>query len=169
MRNEPSNLVLIGMPGAGKSTVGVILARITSRDFLDTDVLIQSVHEQTLQEIVDKQGYAGLRKIEEKVLVGLRVQNHVIATGGSAAYSEIAMRHLKLDAVVVFLDVDLAELESRVADYSIRGLAKRPDQSFSELYDERHGLYKKYADVTIMCSGLTQEDVCATIVRKTGM
>ncbi len=169
MRNEQANLVLIGMPGAGKSTVGVMLARITSREFLDTDVLIQSSHEQTLQEIVDKQGYAGLRKIEEKVLTGLSLQNHVIATGGSAAYSEIAMMHLKSNSVVVFLDVNLAELESRVADFSMRGLAKHPGQSFSELYDERYGLYKKYADETIMCSGLTPEDVCATIVRKTGM
>jgi len=151
------------MPGAGKSTVGVILARKTSRDFVDTDVLIQMSHERTLQDIVDTDGYAALRKIEEDALIGLSIQNHVIATGGSAVYSDQAMTHLKRDGVTIFLDVELVTLESRVPDFSTRGLAKRQDQSFAELFHERFELYTRYADITIKCAGLTQEDVCLRI------
>ena len=168
MTRRHSNLVLIGMPGAGKSTVGVILAKRTSRDFVDTDVLIQTSQRRTLQDIVDTDGYAVLRKIEEDTLLGLSVQNHVIATGGSAIYSDQAMTHLKSHGVIIFLDVDLATLESRVTDFSCRGLAKRPDQSFAELFYERFTLYTKYADIALKCAGLTQEDVCTRIIEETG-
>jgi shikimate kinase len=152
------------MPGAGKSTVGVILAKQTSCDFLDTDVLIQTLQERTLQDIVDIDGYAALRRIEEDVLLGLSVQNHVIATGGSAVYSDHAMTHLKSGGLVIFLDVELPTLESRVHDFRTRGLAKRPDQNFADLFQERFTLYTKYADMTIKCAGLTQEEVCAGII-----
>ena len=168
MTRTYSNLVLIGMSGAGKSTVGVILAKRTSRDFVDTDVLIQTSQGRTLQDIVDTDGYIVLRKIEEDALLGLCVQNHVVATGGSAAYSDQAMTHLKSDGVIILLDVDLVTLESRVSDFSTRGLAKRLDQSFAELFDERFALYTKYADITIKCAGLTQEDVCARIIEEIG-
>jgi len=167
MARTPSNLVLIGMPGSGKSTVGVILAKKTSRDFADTDLLIQKSQGRKLQDIVDHDGYAALRKIEERVLLDLCVHNHVLATGGSAVYSDPAMAHLKSDGLVIFLDVDLATLESRIRDFSTRGLAKRPEQSLPELFDERFGLYAKHADITIKCSRLTQEDVCARILEET--
>ena len=165
MTEIPSNIVLIGMPGAGKSTVGVILAKLTSRDFVDTDVLIQTVHGRSLQDIVDRDGHLSLRRIEEEVLLGLNCRNHVIATGGSAAYSDAAMGHLKTHGVVVFLDVDLPTLQSRVNDYDTRGLAKRPDQSFEELYEERFALYTKYADVKLKGADLTQEGVCSEIIK----
>ena len=168
MAQTHSNLVLIGMPGSGKSTVGVILAKKISRDFVDTDVLIQMSQGRTLQDIVDTDGYAVLRKIEEDVLLELSVHNHVIATGGSAAYSDQAMAHLRSDGVLIFLDADLVTLELRVPDFSTRGLAKRPDQSFAELFDERFALYTEHADITIKCAGLTQEDVCARIIEETG-
>jgi len=167
MARPGSNLVLIGMPGSGKSTAGVILAKMTSRDFLDTDVLIQTSVERTLQDIVDADGYSALRRIEEEILLGLSVRNHVIATGGSAAYSDKAMSHLKQDGTLVFLDVDLPALESRVHDYSTRGLAKRPDQSFAELFEERLVLYRKHADIIIECGRLNQEEVCAEIIERT--
>ncbi len=159
-----SNLVLVGMPGAGKSTIGVILAKQTVRAFVDTDVLIQTLQKRTLQDIIDTDGYAILRKIEEDVLLGLSVQNHVIATGGSAVYSDHAMTHLKSEGLVIFLDVDLPTLVSRVHDFRTRGLAKRPDQDFADLFHERQALYTKYADRTIKCTGLTQEEVCAGII-----
>jgi len=159
-----SNLILIGMPGAGKSTVGVILAKLTSRDFVDTDVLIQTSQGRTLQNIVDTDGYELLRKIEEDVLLGLSVKNCVIATGGSAVYSNCAMAHLKSDGIVIFLDVDMPTLESRIHDYSTRGLAKRADQSFADMFDERFALYTRYADITITCSGLNHEEVCLRIM-----
>jgi shikimate kinase len=105
-----------------------------------------------------------LRKIEESILLDLRVQNHVIATGGSAVYSDRAMAHLKADGLAIFLDVDLAQLEARIHDYGTRGLAKRPEQSLADLFQERRGLYRQYADITIACpAGMTQEDLCARI------
>ena len=166
MARTPSNFVLIGMPGSGKSTVGVILAKKTSRDFVDTDVLIQTSQQRTLQDIVDREGYIALRKIEEELLLGLSIQNHVIATGGSAIYSDQAMTYLKSNGILIFLDADFATLESRIRDFSSRGIAKRPDQSFADLFDERFSLYRKHADITIKCGGLTQEEVCARIIEE---
>lgn len=157
------NIVLIGMPGAGKSTIGVLLAKRMAMDFVDTDVLIQTAQQRTLQAIVDADGQAALRKIEEAVLLNLTRQQCVIATGGSAVYSDEAMQHLKASGVVVFLDVDLATLEARVQDFSERGLAKDPDQTFAQLFAERLPLYKKYADITIRSVGQSPEDLCVEI------
>jgi len=164
-----SNIVLIGMPGSGKSTVGVILAKKAMKDFVDTDILIQKSQSRPLQDIVDTDGYLALREIEEAELLKLDVHNHVISTGGSAVYGDRAMAHLKSDGIAVFLDVTLDTLEARVPDFSTRGLAKRPDQSFSELFEERNSLYRKYADFTVKCDGLTPEQVCAAIIEKTGL
>lgn len=158
------HIVLIGMPGSGKSTVGIILAKLTGRDFVDTDLLIQTAHGRTLQDIVDRDGYRELRRIEEEVLLKLDPRNQVIATGGSAVYSEAAIRHVASQGVVVFLHVDLATLRARVRDYDTRGLAKRPEQSLDDLFAERLTLYRKYAEVTIDCIGLTHEEVCARII-----
>jgi len=167
MTQPRSNIVLIGMPGAGKSTVGVILAKLASLHFVDTDVLIQSGQKRTLQDIVDTAGYEVLRQIEEDVILGLRGHNCVIATGGSAVYSDSAMAHLKSGGLAVFLDVTGPMLESRIHDYSTRGLAKRPDQGFADLFQERFTLYTKYADITINNNNLTHEEVCAQIMART--
>ena len=164
MFKNPSNIVLIGMPGSGKSTVGIILAKLTSRDFVDTDVLIQTTLGRTLQDIVDTQGYMALRDVEERILLNLDRVNHVIATGGSAVYSHAAMTHLKSNGMAVFLNVALPILEARIHDYATRGLAKRPDQSFDNLFKERFTLYTKYADVTIECKDFTQDKVCEKIM-----
>ena len=164
MVDKDVSIVLIGMPGSGKSTVGVMLAKLTCRSFVDTDVLIQSSQGRPLQDIVDREGHLALRAIEEQVILQFDCRNCVIATGGSAVYSAPAMVHLKEHGIVVFLDADLPVLEGRVRDLDTRGLAKRPDQSFRELFEERVHLYTKYADVTITCGRLTHEEVCARII-----
>lgn len=164
MTKEKSNIVLIGMPGSGKSTIGVILAKMTTRDFVDTDVVIQTSQGRSLQDIVDTEGHQGLRRIEEDILRDLRCSYHVIATGGSAVYSDSAMKNLKSGGVIVFLDVDLVTLTSRVKNFDTRGLVRRPDQSLEDLFRERYDLYRKYAEITIECANLGQEEVCATII-----
>ena len=166
MKENITNIILIGMPGSGKSTVGILLAKLTALDFIDTDILIQTTFKQSLQNIVDRDGYQALRRIEEEVLLRLDCREHVIATGGSAVYSDAAMAHLKSGGRVVFLQVDLATLKARVRDYNTRGLAKRPDQTVDDLFAERSALYRKYADVTIECSGLTHDEVCEKIIQE---
>jgi len=161
---SPSNIILIGMPGSGKSTVGAILAKITSRRFIDTDVLIQTEQGRPLQVIVNHDGYMALRRIEERILLRLHLDNHVIATGGSAIYSRKAMQHLGSQGVIVFLNVDLETLKSRVSDYNKRGLAKRTNQSVDDVFLERFALYNRYADVIIDSSNLTHAEVCARII-----
>ena len=164
MHDAFNNLILIGMPGAGKSTVGVLLAKAIARDFIDTDVLIQSKTGRTLQEIVDCDGHLALRNIEERVLLNLHVTHHVIATGGSAPYSPRAMDHLKTNSLVVFLWVDPQTLLQRIGDFSGRGLAKTPEQSFEELYAEREELYERYADITVDAAAGTHDQVCHAIL-----
>lgn len=158
------NLVFIGMPGSGKSTVGVLVAKRLGLGFVDTDLLIQQEAGRTLQEIVDQDGYQALRKIEEQVLLNLDVQGHVISTGGSAVYSDAAMKHLKADGTVVFLDIPLDVVIERIGDYSLRGISRRPDQSLAELFDERFALYTRYADVTVKGAGLPHDEVCEAVL-----
>lgn len=158
-----SNIVLIGMPGAGKSTVGVLLAKETARGFVDTDLLIQEREERPLQEILDTEGYLALRAVEERVLLTLDLHHHVIATGGSAAYSAPAMTHLQQEGVIVFLYVAPDALLRRIHNFSTRGIAKRPDQSWDDLYAERLALYRQWADITIDCGDAGHEEVCQKI------
>lgn len=159
-----SNLVLIGMPGSGKSTVGVILAKRTSHDFIDTDVLIQASEHRSLQDIMDSEGYLKLREIEARVLQAIDLDNHVISTGGSAVYSDAAMQNLRNNGTVIYLDVSLATLRQRITDYETRGIAKRPDQSFEDLFEERSRLYRQYADLVIEGDALSQDAVCDEII-----
>ncbi|OEY65344.1 shikimate kinase [Marinobacter sp. X15-166B] len=158
------NIVLIGMPGSGKSTVGVVLAKAAALDFVDTDVLIQTHTGRALQEIVDQEGYEALRQVEEQVLCGLNVRGHVIATGGSAVYSSKAMAHLKTRSVVVYLDIPLATVRERIGDFSLRGISKRPEQSLEELFAERRVLYARYADLVIRGANKTQDQVCKEVL-----
>lgn len=162
--NDKQNIILIGMPGSGKSTVGVILAKMMTRPYLDTDILIQLVEKRSLQNIIDTDGHMVLRDIEEKVLLDIKCENHIIATGGSAAYSHKAMTRLKRDGIVIFLETDLETLKSRITNYETRGLAKRDDQSFTDLFQERYQLYNRYADITVASTDNSQEEVCEDIL-----
>lgn len=161
-----SNIILIGMPGSGKSTVGVILAKLLAKRFMDTDILIQNRANRSLQDIVDNDGHMVLRRIEEEVLLSIRCKNHVIATGGSAAYSEAAMQHLQKDGITVFLRANLPTLKERIHNYETRGLAKRPEQSFQDLFEEREVLYKRYSSISVECSNLTQDQVADAIAQR---
>jgi shikimate kinase len=160
------NLIFIGMPGSGKSTIGVLVAKRLGMGFIDTDLLIQEQAGRTLQEIVDQDGYVALRQIEEQVLLALDVHNQVISTGGSAVYSDDAMQHLKRNGTVVFLDISLETVIHRIGDYSLRGISRRPDQSLAELFEERFALYTRYADLTIKGEGFNQDQLCEAIIRK---
>jgi shikimate kinase len=144
---ETSNIILIGMPGSGKSTLGVQLAKDLGLQFLDTDILIQTQQQQCLQSIVDTHGYMALRAIEEQVLLSLNTQKTLIATGGSAIYSHKAMQHLQSLGTIVFLDVDLHTLESRINNEESRGIARPEGQSFTDLFAERTPLYQQYANI----------------------
>ncbi len=160
-----TNLTLIGMPGAGKSTVGIILAKNLSLGFIDTDVLIQINQQQSLQQILDASDHLHLRAIEEAEILKLNISRHVIATGGSAAYSDKAMRHLQQISTIIFLEVSFAEIKRRIRNFATRGIAKAPNQTFAGLFDERQLLYKRYAEFILPCDGLDQEEVAERIAQ----
>jgi len=164
MSAQKTNLVLIGMAGAGKSTVGPLLARSLAYGFVDVDELTQADQQHSLQELVDRHGASWFRRLEEKILLGLELRRHVIATGGSAVYSEAGMNHLKESGLVVFLDVPLAALEVRVGDGAARGLVREPGQGFAQLFAERRPLYHRYADITIDCAGMSPDRICEAII-----
>jgi len=134
-----------------KSTLGILLAKELGMGFVDTDVAIQVREGQTLQEILDASDYLNLRAIEEQVLLPEQIAEKVVATGGSAVYSDAGMARLRENATLIFLDVPLRELEKRISNFNSRGIARKPDQSLESLYKERCKLYRKYADITVDC------------------
>ncbi len=158
-----TNLVLIGMPGAGKSTVGVILAKRLGMQFIDTDLIIQSRHKCRLQEIIDRRGLIFFRRIEEQMLLELRAEHCVIATGGSVIYSQAGMTQLGRNGHCIYLQVSYARLKRRIADMGQRGLVMEKGQDFQQLVAERTPLYRQYADLTIDCGNLSAEQVATTI------
>jgi len=162
--NVGNSLILVGMPGAGKSTIGLLLAKELVKEFIDTDLLIQLREGKSLQDVIRDQGYQHLREIEEQVLLATDYRNHVIATGGSVVYSDAGMQHLKHSGRIVFLDVPLAELERRVHNYASRGIACPPEQTLQDLYKERRALYQRYADITIDCRGKNQDELVSEII-----
>jgi len=161
-----NNIILIGMPGVGKSTIGVILAKVLSRDFLDTDVYIQAEEGRTLQEIIDREGLERFCEIEERYVISVAKKGSVIATGGSVVYSDLAMMHLKSQAIILHLSLPVHLLEKRLTDFTTRGVVKKSAQTFIELYNERMPLYEQYADGTIDCTGLGHEDVIRVILSR---
>lgn len=158
------NIVLIGMPGAGKSTVGVLLAKHLGLRFVDTDILIQGLAGRRLQEIVDAGGHRELRRLEEEAILGIDTRGAVIATGGSAVYSAQAMEHLTRGGTLVYLRASLELLESRIDDYDRRGIANPAGQPFAEIFAERAPLYERHANVTVDVDGLTQEEVARAVI-----
>ncbi len=161
-----SNLTLIGMPGAGKSTIGIILAKVLSFGFIDTDILIQINQQKSLQQIINESDHLNLRKIEEEEILKINIENHIIATGGSAVYSEKAMNHLKAISIIIFLQVGYEEITKRIHNFKTRGIASSKQQTFNDLYNERQVLYNRYAEITIDCNTLDQEEIAMEIAKK---
>ena len=160
---KDKNIVLIGMPSAGKSTIGQILAARLQMAFTDTDTVIKEREKKELKDIVNSQGHEVFLQIQEKAILGLDLTNHVIATGGSVVYGEASMRHLKANSLVVYLEVEFEEVEQRVAVG--RRFARRKEQSLLELYNERVPLYKKYADITVNSTGKNVEEVVNKVLK----
>ena len=157
--SEPGkdNIILIGMPGAGKSTLGIVLAKILNYNFVDADLVIQNQCDKTLQKLLDACGPDGFIEMENQVLSDMEFDRTVVATGGSAVYSDAAMRHLSSIGQVVYLKISFDELKCRLADFSERGVVMRDGigMSLRELYDERLPLYEKYADITVDVNDLS--------------
>lgn len=162
----PSSLVLIGMPGAGKSTLGVQLAKRLVKTFVDTDLLIQAESGMSLQEYLDRHGHLALRALEEKVLLSHDFDNCIVATGGSAVYSEKAMQHLKRFGPCVYLYISFDTMLKRLTNKESRGLACAPGTSLEQLYRERLGLYEKYADFRIDSDSSSQEQAMEYILSR---
>lgn len=145
------NIVLIGMPGAGKSTVGVVLAKSLGYRFLDSDLVIQEETGKLLHEIISQEGLAGFLKVENDVNKSIRASRTVIATGGSVIYGAEAMEHLKEIGTVVYFRLTCEGIKERLGDLQKRGVALKDGQTLEELYAERCPLYEKYADITVCC------------------
>ena len=159
------NIVLIGMPGVGKSTIGVILAKIIGYHFLDSDLVIQEREHRLLHEIISQEGTEGFLKIENDVNASLDVERTIIATGGSAVYGKEAMEHLKEIGEIVYLKADYPTIEKRLGNLEKRGVALKKGQSLKDLYEERCVLYEKYADVIVDEKGLGTEETIGEVLR----
>jgi len=159
-----SNIVLIGMAGAGKSTIGSRLAAALCWDFIDTDDLIAEAAGSGLQEMLDSHGWHYFQDLEERILLSLDPSKTVIATGGSAVYSRAGMEHLRTIALVIWLDVPLPELEIRVKNLHSRGLVNPDGTSFSRLYQQRHGLYQSSAHLRIDCMDKGPPQIVSEII-----
>lgn len=160
------NIILIGMPGAGKSTVGVVLAKRLGYAFVDSDLVIQEKYGRLLHDLIEEYGTEGFRELENEVNSGIDVQRSVIATGGSAVYGREAMEHFRKIGTVVYLKLPYEEIAERVGDLDARGVSMMPGQTLEELYKERTPLYEKYAHITINCEGKMLRELVAEVERK---
>ena len=159
------NIVLIGMPGVGKSTLGVVLAKELGFEFVDADLLIQKREKRLLKEIIAEDGVDGFLKIEEDVNASIEAERTVIATGGSVIYSDKAMKHLKSIGKVVYLKLNYDDLDSRLGNLKGRGVVLKDGQTLKSLYEERTPLYEKYADITVSEDGLNLEETLSSVLR----
>lgn len=163
---KKDNLVLIGMPGVGKSAVGVILAKVLGYEFLDSDLLIQKEEKALLREIIEKEGLDGFLKIENRVNASIETSKAVIATGGSVVYCQEAMEHLKEIGTIVYLKLDYSILQRRLGNLKGRGVVLREGQTLKGLYNERTPLYEKYADIVIDEKKLNVEQTLQKILEE---
>jgi len=159
-----NNIILIGMPGVGKSTVGVLLAKALGMDFIDTDLIIQKKMKRTLQDIIDSEGLEYFIELENEIVSEVCVDETVVATGGSVVYGQAAMDNLKKQGKVVYLELECSELLKRLSNIQTRGVAMKKGQSLENLLEERDILYRKYADFTLSEDGLSIEETVTRLV-----
>ncbi len=159
------NLILIGMPSSGKSTVGVIIAKHLGMSFVDTDVILQTQQNRKLQEIINTDGIDKFLEIEESIILSLNCENTVIATGGSAVYSEKAMEQLKDNGMVIYLNINMKTVNKRLKNIKTRGVVLSPGQTLEEMYKKRKPLYEKYADIIIDSSENTTDETIEAIIK----
>lgn len=162
------NIILIGMPGSGKSTCGVVAAKMLLKNFFDTDLLIQNLENKRLQNIIDEKGIVYFEQAEEKAILSLDISGTVIATGGSVVYSEKAMTHLKRLGKVIYLHLDYDTMCRRIKNLDSRGVVLKSGSTLKDMYDERLPLYRRYADAVIKCDLNTVEQTARQIVRCSG-
>lgn len=153
-----SNIVLIGMPGCGKSTAGILLAKALGKDFLDTDVVMQAREGRFLQQILDEEGIDAFLERECRAVCSVQTQNTVIATGGSVVYGARAMEHLRENGRIVYIRLPYEEVVRRIHNLSSRGVALRPGETLEDEYARRCPLYERYADLTLDGAGSTLEE-----------
>lgn len=158
------NITLIGMPGCGKSTCGILAAKMLCMSFLDTDLLIQQNEGMKLYQIIAEKGADYFARAEETAITSLYTQNCVIATGGSAVYSDAAMRRLKKDGVLIYLRISYPSMEKRISNPATRGILLKNGETLLDMYQERAPLYEKYADITVDCDDCVIEATVAKII-----
>lgn len=152
------------MPGAGKSTLGVLLAKAIGYPFMDTDIILQHKEGQLLQEIIELKGLEAFKVMENEMLKELVRERHIIATGGSVVYCEEGMDHLKKLGLIVYIELSYETIKKRLHNIKTRGIAMEKNQSLRDIYDERCSLYRKYADVVVNCDGADIETSVSKIL-----
>ena len=158
-----ANVVLIGMPGCGKSTVGVLLAKALGMNFIDTDVILQAREGRLLQRMIDEDGIDAFLRREEEAVLSLTCDNTVIATGGSVVYGKRAIAHLRENGTLVYIELPYGRIEGRLGNLATRGVTLRPGQTLQGLYDERTPLYERAADIVLHTDGLSIEQTLAAL------
>ncbi|MDD5934915.1 MAG: shikimate kinase [Clostridiales bacterium] len=160
------NIVLIGMPGAGKSTLGVVLAKVLGYQFIDADLVIQEKENRLLKDIISQEGLEGFIQIENDVNASIETKHSVIATGGSVIYGKEAMEHLRQIGTIIYLKLSYRTISKRLGNIRQRGVVLKKGQDLAGLYEERCPLYEKYADIVVDCENMDLEETMETIVER---